>query len=291
MNKFITPFFLFLFLMPVIIFSQNENNIITKEDERKKRAIFSTRSSGLTFSNLRDFATSPLIYNGISYTSTFSLLKINTKREMEIGTTNSLGIFSTSINGNGASGYVFSPSVFYSQLYELHKLSSEKLNIKIGGLFNTTANIRYNASYNNNAFGLEIIPTLFGSIKLTKDVSRKETKNKKILGIPYTLKARKRDISFRLNIGLVNSSYRNGYVYADQSSLLNDFTLFEDYQFKIFSGFRMSSSLDYTIYLKNRNRMQFSYVWDAYKTGGDLDKLEVGNHSFRYTFLINHSKK
>ncbi|MFC5045478.1 hypothetical protein [Aquimarina hainanensis] len=49
----------------------------------------------------------------------------------------------------------------------------------------------------------------------------------------------------------------------------------------------MNTALTYTSYLKNKNALQFSYVWDAYKTGGDLDSLEMATHSIRFAFLFN----
>ena len=124
-----------------------------------------------------------------------------------------------------------------------------------------------------------------------KDVSRKEAKDKKLLFIKYHLKQRTRNLSFRLNVGLINSSFRNGFVYAGQSFILNEEKPFDDYQYKVFLGFRASSSLDYTIFLKNKNKIQLSYLWDAYKTGGDLDKFEMAHHTFKLTLLFNTNNK
>ena len=64
---------------------------------------------------------------------------------------------------------------------------------------------------------MELVPTIFASFKITKDISRTEKKDKRFLFIKYRLKEKQRNLSLRLNIGLLNASLRNGYVYAGQS--------------------------------------------------------------------------
>jgi hypothetical protein len=246
---------------------------------------------GLNSSNFRDFATSPLIYKGIQQYLAISRIKYNQIRESEIGLSYSFGHYKNTFNKHLTRSKVNVLSIYYSQLYQLHKLTPLKWNVKIGGLLNTTGNLRINEYLSNNAFGCELFPTFFGSIKIEKKMIRKEAKEKKLLFIKYHLKQRTRNLSFRLNIGLINSSFRNGFAYAGQSDWTEDFKLFADYQFKVFSGFRASSSLDYTIFLKNKNKIQLSYLWDAYKTGGDLDKFEMAHHTFKLTFLFNTNNK
>ncbi|WP_273567591.1 hypothetical protein [Maribacter halichondriae] len=210
------------------------------------------------------------------------------ERETERGSALSIGFFGNNFNDHFSQSIVISPSLYYSELYKLKKISSEKFNIKAGGMINLTANVRINPDLNNNAVGYELIPTLFGSAKGTLDVSRKVDKDKKFLFFRYRALKRTKKLALRLNVGLINSSYRNGYVYSGQSFLLNDSRLFDGYEFKVFSGFRMSSSLDYTLHSrKNKNAVQISYVWDAYKTGGNLDKFEMAQHALRFTLLFN----
>ena len=179
----------------------------------------------------------------------------------------------------------------YSQLYIVDKLSSSKTNVKVGGLIDINVNTRMNASFQNNATAYEVIPTVLASVKVTRDVSRTKVKNKKFLFIKYKLQKRTRNLALRFDVGVVNGSYRNGYAYIGQSSILNDAKVFDGYEFKMFSGFRMSTALDYTISLKNKNKIKLSYLWDAYKTGGDLDKLEMANHTFAVAFLFNTNNK
>lgn len=291
MNK-ISATFILLLLTPFVSFSQSDSTSnFSKKELRKDRPTYIGITMGLNSSNFRDFATSPLIYNGIQNYIALSRVKYNQKRESEIGLSYFFGKYENTFNEHLAISEVKIFSMYYSQLYRLNKLSSEKWNVKIGGLFHTTSNLRINESLQNNALGIEIFPTLFGSIKIGKDVSRKKAKDRKLLFIRYHLKERTRNLSFRLNLGLINSSFRNGFVYAGQSAILNEEKLFDDYQFKVFSGFRASSSLDYTISLKNKNKIQLSYLWDAYKTGGDLDKFEMAHHTLKLTLLFNTNNK
>lgn len=278
-------------LIPLFGFGQNNELLLSKKELRKNRPSYRGVSLlGLGVGRLRDFATSPLIYSGLSLSTARFQISINEQRETEWGSSLSIGLFGSAFNDHTSTSIVISPTIYYSELYELKKLSSNKLNVKVGGLINATSNIRINQGLQNNATGFELIPTLFGSIKGTLDISRKKDKTKKILFFKYKLQKRKKTLALRLNTGLINSSYRNGYAYIGQSALLNDFNAFDDYQFKLFSGFRMSSSLDYTLYSrKTTNAVQVSYVWDAYKTGGDSDKFEMAQHALRFTLLF-HTK-
>ncbi|MGB5556084.1 MAG: hypothetical protein WBM83_15620 [Flavobacteriaceae bacterium] len=282
-------FISFLFLVPLLGFSQTTNETSTKEASKKNRPTYRGISlGGLGIGSFRDFATSPLTYSGISLSSSRFKLKIDQARETQLGSALAIGFYGNTFNDHFSQSIVISPSIYYSELYEIKRFSSEKLNVKAGGMIDLSANVRINPDLNNNAVGYELIPTLFGSAKGTLDVSRNVDRYKKFLFFKYHLLKRTKKLALRFNVGLVNSSYRNGYVYSGQSFLLNDSKLFDGYQFKVFSGFRMSSSLDYTLYSrKNSNAVQFSYVWDAYTTGGNFDTFEMAQHALRFTLLFN----
>lgn len=283
---------LLLLLVSLAGISQTEEtSAISRKEWRKNIPAYIGVSAGLGGSVFRDFATSPLFYKGVAKYIALSYSKSNFERESEIGLSYSFGNHHNNFNNHLQISNVKSVSLFYSRLYQLQSLSSPKLNVKVGGLINATGNFRINEGLANNGIGYEIIPTLFGSVKIEKDISTKEEKNKKFLFIKYNSKEKTRNLAFRLNVGLVNSSYRNGYAYSGQASLLNKFALFDDYQFKVFSGFRMSSSLDYTVFLKNKNALRFSYAWDAYKTGGNLDKFEMATHTLKFSLLFNTNNK
>lgn len=277
-----------LLFIPLSGFAQ-EDEPLTKKEKRKNRTTYRGMNYlSLGVGSFRDFATSPLTYSGISLTSGGFKLKIDEERETKWGLPITVGFFGTSINDHTSSSTLISFSPYYSKLYQLKSLSSENLNVKVGGMLQATMNLRTNIDLSNNGVGLEIIPTLFGSVQGTWDVSRRIDKDKKFLFFKFKALKRKKSLAFRLNTGLINASYRNGFAYSGQSFLLNDPQAFDGYEFKVFSGFRMSSSLDYTLYSrKTTNAVQISYVWDALRTGGDLDKFEMAQHAIRFTLLFN----
>ena len=280
---------LLLLLYSIVSFSQNDTTTLTKKEIRKERPAYLGISLGLSFSSFRDFATSPLIYTGTPMYLSLSHLKTDMKRESEFAFTYSFGNYIEHFNKQFTLSQVKTFSSYYSRLYQLNSLSAGKFNIKIGGVFNITGNTRYNQLLMNNAVGAEWFANLMGSIKITQDISRTNFKDKKFLFIKYKLAPRTRKIAFRLNVGLINSSYRNGYAYLRHTLDQND--LYYGYKFSMFSGFKMNTSLDYTISLKNRNAIQFSYVWDAYKTGSDPDKFEMAHHTLKLTFLFNTNNR
>lgn len=256
-------------------------------DDIIKPAFYLELSVGINFSNFRDFATSPLVYNGSPKYFSIAYQKYAAKFEMNLGLSSSLGKYRSVVGDNVAISNVMTFSAFYSRLYNIEKWSNEKWFFRAGGLLNSTYNYRLNSALQNNAVGIEWITTLYGSGRVQRDVSRMKEKHKKFLFIKYTLKPRTKRLSLRYDLGLMNNTFRNGYVYAGQSSVLNDPKLFDDYQFKFFSGFRTGAALEYLIYLKNRNAVKFSYLWDAYYTGGDLDRFEMASHVLKFSLMFN----
>jgi len=271
--------------------SKIEEFSLSKKELRKQIPKYYGIAFGINSSKFRDFATSPLFYNGIVCRISLSRLKIGDKRETELGLSYDFGSYSNDFNENATTSNVNRIELNYSKLFRVGFFNSESINTKVGFLLSGNGNLRINWALQNNAFGLDAFANLLGSIKITKDISRKVAKDKKFLFWKYKLNERKRNLAIRLNVGLVNSSYRNGHAYTGQSSVLNNIKIFDDYEFKIFSGFRASSSLDYTRYLKNKNAVRFSYVWDAYSTGGDLDKFEMAHHILKFTLLFNTNNR
>ena len=153
-------------------------------------------------------------------------------------------------------------------------------------------NGRDNPSLQNNSFGSEIFSTVFFSVKSLKDISRSQEKNKKIWFIKYKLKEKKRNISLRINIAILNSSFRNGYAYLNQSSVVNNpEDIYDNYEFNTFSGLRFNSQWNYTKILKNNNMIQTSYIWDWNYTKDDFDRFEMSNHILKITYLFNLNSK
>lgn len=279
-----------LLLSPSLGFSQQMKEEISKKELRKNRPSFISVSVGSSSSSFRDFATSPLTYRGRTNYISVSKSKVDLKRETELGLDYSFGNLGTNFNEHNAASSLKTVALFYSRLYKLNKLSTEKINTKVGGMFHTSANLRINPSLQNNSAGVEIIPTLFASIKVSKDISRTKAFEKKFLFMKFKFPVRKRDIAFRLNLGVLNSSYRNGFVYSGQSGVLNKPKLFDNYYYSV-SGFRMNTVLDYKVYMKNKNAFKLSYMWDAYKTSSKYDSFEMAQHTIKFTLMFNTNNR
>ena len=282
---------IYLLLFSVLTFTQVTDSTKISEGPSKKevrKAAKKTRptyigfGAGRNFSKFRDFATSPLFYKGKAMAFTLSRLKYDDKLENNLEFTYSFGKY-------GTDAYVSSVSTIfldYSQLYQINKWSSEKWNFKAGGKASANVNLRINPSFQNNQLGIDGFFTLFGSFKVTRNLTRNQPESKKFLFVKYGKSTRKRALSFQYNLGLLNNTLRNGYAYTDDSSVRNEFGILKGYEFKVFSGLRMSSALNYTMALKNKNEIMISYVWDAYKTGGSYDKFEMANHMLKFTFFF-----
>jgi len=243
--------------------------------------------TGLGIGSLRDFATSPLVYVGPGFNATLGYVAKNEERETNINTRTVVSLLISTGVKELSTATVISSFISYSELFKIKKWSSEKWNIKLGGTFDATTNIRINPSLNNNSSGFEMINTLFASGKLTYDVSRKTDILIKSGKYSRIARVRKREICYQLNIPVMNNTLRNGFIYFNPSVVVNEPNLFFGYKYKVFSGFRINSTIDYVMYMKNKNALKLTYAWDAYKTGGNLDKLYVANHVVLFSLLFN----
>lgn len=165
-------------------------------------------------------------------------------------------------------------------------MSSSRVNVKIGGQFNTTVNHRENNDLFNNSEGIDIIPTLFAAAKVTLDLSRSRDKSSKYPFSGTNADKRIRTLSYGINVGVVNGSFRNGFAYTSPSAPLNEGDFFAGYEFRIFRGARLNTALDYTIFLNDKNAIQFSYIWDVYRTGGHHNDFEMTAHILNISLLF-----
>jgi hypothetical protein len=243
---------------------------------------------GISSSSYRDFATSPLLYTGTILALDFKRVKVSHSRESQTGIIYTGGYVYGQVNGfRNTISILNSIFIQTTQLFNINSFQSPLWNLKAGGSLNFAGNLRDNSSLLNNSFGLEAIGTLFVTGKLSRDISRNSSKNIDFLFLNFDLPPRKRSVSYQLNIAALNATYRNGYAYSNQSGILNDYKPFYDYEFNIFSGFRLGSTLQYIQHLKNRNAIALSYTWDVSQTGGSADTFEMSSHIFTFSLLFN----
>ncbi len=274
-----------LFLLPLQIFAQDVPS--TDVPAKYVRPKYYEIGAGLNFSSFIDFATSPLTYTGVSGQYTIGTLRKDAKQENGFSMRYSSGTYIQSANTYEKTPSKVNTFFFnYARLYRLEKLSPGKWNFKVGAAVDVSGNLRQNPSLLNAGVGLETFQTLFATAKITRDISRKELKNRKFLFIRYKKRPVTRDLSFQLSPSVINSNLRNGYSYIGQSAVAGENQLFDNYKFSAFSGFRIKTALEYTRYLKNGNGIKYAYLWDAYKTGGSLPGFQMSNHIIQASLLF-----
>lgn len=240
---------------------------------------------GLDISNYRDFATSPLIYHGYMGVLPIKLLIEDQKSETVLNMRNSLGAYQIRVGDEETTSIGYVNNIRIGHLMRINPLSGNRFIFKAGGVYDVATIFRLNNYLFNNATGYEIFGTLSGSLKITADLSRREVREIDLVWWKIYLNPRTRWLSFRLDLGIVNSTLRNGYAYIGQEILLNHLKLFDDYHFDLFSGYRLGSRLDYTWFLKNGNGLRFSYIWDAYFSGGEYPRYEMAHHILQCSLL------
>jgi len=268
--------FIIIHCCSVNAFAQSGAAEMMAAAQKERRPAYIDIAVGLNISSFRDFATSSLIYSGNPIYTALSHIDMDEKRESHFTLSYSFGKYQSDVNQHTSESKVNTFSLNYLELFQLRQISNSKLNVKIGGQLNATANHRENAELFNNSEGLDIITTLFGSAKVTLGLSRSEGKTQK----------RKQTLSYTMNIGVVNSSFRNGFAYTSPSAPLNDDDFFRGYEWQLFKGFRLNTALDYTVFLHNKNAIQLSYIWDAYGTGGHHDNFEMAAHILKLSLLF-----
>ncbi|UXP31729.1 hypothetical protein N6H18_15375 [Reichenbachiella agarivorans] len=271
-------------LMPLVrCYSQDTDSL----DRSTKRSLYLDLGLGLGKFNYTDFGTSPLTFRGSSYAVSVNGLILDDSREIHFGLDYISGAASNVVRNEVAVSQMYSIGIHYTHMYRIKALSSEKWNTKLGGQINVLGELRYAPAMQNADIGLDVFANILASVKVTRDLSRITPKEKKIWFIRYKLDPRKKNLSYQMNVGVINHNLRNGYAYLGQSSVVNDFQLFDDYQFHTLSGFRMSSQLDYSYFLKNNNALRLSYLWDAFNTGGDLNQFQMAYHTIKLALLFN----
>jgi len=281
--------------------SSSQDHILLPQIERYYPTdYYTTLSFGLTNPIYRDFATSPLFYNGIGLESSSASLKRSDAREriFEFGFGISAQLArvpqSNYIQSGSISGYG-KFDIYYQQSWTLEALSDAKNNTKIGGAINITQNIRANPGLQNNAIGLENISNLMASAQWTRDISRTEVKQLNLWLFKPTLKPVKRELRFLLNVGMLNFNYRPGYAYSYDSELNGMDTspiqwALSNYKWSL-NGWRLKTELEFLKYLSNGNVKGWSYVWEAAHAPGKFEAFQMASHQLKYTFYIHSEKR
>lgn len=270
------------------------------QDESKIQSEYYTIFSvGANRPIYRDFATSPLFYNGFGLDVNAAWLRRSEKRERLFD----MGIAANTLNAKipesnflqaQSNAFLIQLNASYLQLFVLDRFSTDKSNIKVGGLIRTTQNFRVNPSLQNNALGLENSTNIMASGQIIRDISRNAPKELNLLVFKPTLKPVKRDLRFQLNAGILNFNYRPGYAYSYQGEIIGTetqplFSALSNYKWSL-NGYRLNTEIEFIKYLPNGNARSLSYVWDALHMPGRHESFQMASHQIRYRIFF-HTKK
>lgn len=280
MKKLLTLFFYFIF---VGLYAQ-QDSVTSSVKYRKTMPVYIEISTGFNKSKFIDFATSPLYYKGMLRNIMLAIRKETEKREVFFATRYTFGNYKMSYNDIiTTSKCIANVSLRYTRLYQLDVFNDDRWNLKVGGTFDIAGDFRGNPALMNNQVGYEAFTTLFASGKISRDISNKE----KIEFLFFKFKPKTRRLSYQLDLAVVNGVWRNGYIYSNSSAVYNEPSFFTDHPYKLFSGYRMSSRLDYEIGIFNQNTLKFSYIWDAMMSGKkDQDRFQMVNNVWMVSLNI-----
>lgn len=276
---------LFCLLLISHVFAQESPPSEKKVKYRKTMPVSLELGVGLNNSKFIDFATSPIYYQGTLRSFNAGIRKVTDKKDISYAMMGSFGSYSMDYNDvNLESQLLFGMYSFHhSRLYRLNVFPDNKWNLKVGPGIDILGMLRSNPGLQNNSVGYELFTNVFASGKITRDISNELPK--KLWFIKF--KPKQRNLAFQLNIGAINGAWRNKYIYSQSSAVYNEQSLLDSHIYKLFSGFRMSSRLDYEWAVFNKNTMRFSYLWDAMMSGNkDQDRLQLVNSAFLISFNI-----
>lgn len=267
-------FFFSVFMISITTISQEEKSLEVSNEIKDMKYSYLGITSGIGQSIFRDRATSPLFYQGNPVLFGLSHLEMHHKRESSIQANYSFGNYANRSVGNNIQSNVKIVSITYQELFIISRLSGKKWNTKIGGTLLSSGNFRENNSFGNNSKGFEVVSNLCASLKttLTFEFKKRPIKNK---------------VSMGLNIGIINTAYRNEFIYTSQSPMLNEDNIYGGYELSVFSGFRVNSELSYIFWLKNNNALRMCYEWDLYGTGNKANGFEMASHYLNISILFN----
>jgi hypothetical protein len=269
-------------------------------DSTNVRMYYSRLSLGYTIATYRDFATSPLFYNGSGILLQTSWFKQSnsTERDLQFGLV--LNNMSARIPKSNymqpETNAIFAQlNIRYNRLFRLNSISTDRVDYKLGGLAQTTQNLRANPGLFNNALGLENITNIMVSAQMTRDVSRNRNRTLNFRLFKINLRPVKRDLRFQLNYGLANFNYRPGYAYLYVPEIngteTTDLQFFlSSYKWSGFDGQRVTTDLEYIIYMPNGNASSWSYTWDIASAPGNHEPFQMASHQIRYRMYF-HTKK
>jgi len=280
------------------------NTVLSDTTKSPKKNFSFDRSlhltAGFTSYMYRDFATSPLFYNGVGLRTAIGYELKSDKNEHLFDIDYIIGAAfaqnpQPSEPGNTTMAFLNTSNFYYHYLHELNPFAFGKYKSYFGSAVASSFNIRVNTSLNNNSVGIENISNIMLAFKLNKDISRHQVVIEDLLLFKRKLLPAKRNLSFQLNIGVLNFNYRPGYAYNYLGEMNGSSTnilkyAIENHQWSM-NGMRLQTRLEYAYYKPYKNGSKWAYVWDFANVPGKFEKYQSAFHRLEYVLIINRNKQ
>ncbi|MDD2411447.1 MAG: hypothetical protein RBS19_02885 [Bacteroidales bacterium] len=257
-------------------------------------------SPGFTSFLFRDFATSPLFYNGIGLRAAVGYEIKSDKSEHFMDIDYIIGVaFAANplpaTASNSTLAMMNTSNLYYHFLHKLTTFYNNKYKISLGGSFMNSFNVRLNPALNNNSVGIENFSNFMFSFKLNRDISRHQIIIEDLFLFKRKLMPAKRSLSFQCNIGLLNFNYRPGYAYnylgeMDGSSTNPLIYAIENHQWSM-NGIRLNTKLEFSYFKPYKNGSKWAYVWDFANVPGKFESYQSAFHRIEYVLIINRNKQ
>lgn len=294
MTKQQAVFFLLALFFASALWAQEE------EEEQVFRERYFRSSVGLASSSYRDLGTSPLFYDGTGLELQLGHLWLDPKWIFNFSTKATASASESRLperlfwaEPSQAVFLNFQAEGRYLRFLPFEALDVLRAKNYLGLTWAWDFNARLNPSLQNASAGLELFTNLMLSAEHRWDLSRKEAKPKKILFIKLKRPARKRELLFAWNVGLLNFNYRPGYAYLTDAEI--DGPLGPNYAFAghrwSLNGWRLRTHIEYIVYKQNGNAQSVAYTWEALQAPGKYHLYQQAFHSLRYCLYFQSAKK
>ncbi|HDQ45272.1 MAG TPA: hypothetical protein ENN17_07240 [bacterium] len=261
-----------------------------------KRNQYILIASGFHRPLFRDFATSPLFYQGIGMSMAGGGLFRSPKRDHLI----EIEFTANQLKDHPPKSRYFQPSAeayllgfngYYHYLRKIDRFSSGRTQIRFGGGVEATQNIRINAGLGNAVAGFETLFHVLAVGNVTRDISRTESKSFRFLFFKKEFRPVKRDLTFTMHTGILNFNRRPGYTFVDVLEIdASDLEwISPGYRWSL-NGWRLGARIEFVVYRPNGNAVKWAYLWNAVHAPGKFEPFQMASHQIRYTMMFNNNK-
>lgn len=234
------------------------------------------------YQSSRDFGVSPLTYKGYHFGGTGEL-GFEGKR-WDIAIDGGVGVGESKVTKVAV--FTAESTVFYYNgrfLYKIWDKNEGKLDFRAGLHLGGYSAQRVTPAFLNASLVWESINTLFVSGKLNWRLSYTQSE-RKLLFIKQREGTRYLKLSTQFSLPVLNSVWRPDYAYIDDFSD-GEADVFENNKLR-FGGLRLQWRSDAYYYLLNGNAIRLSYLWDALRSSGEINRLELGHHQLLLGMMI-----